>query len=383
MKFPSRKPVRVWKTPVNGFDSWTVSYWEGNKRIRKRFPTKGAANKEASRISTSLAAGERNVIDSSSLATAKRVEQLCASIGVAPEVMASEYVKLRQAIPDASIEAITECWREHRAGIVDKPVSDVVTELLEYVRQAGNSDVWRRSLDTRLNGLGDALKKPFSAISADDIAGWFNRNDWTGVTQNNRRTAIAQLEKFAIERKYRPKDSNLLALVPRPNTQGKDIQVFTPNELKTLLKAAPSKIRHYLAIAAFSGIRQAEILRLRWENFSGGWIRIDAGKTKTKMRRIVPVLPALEAQIEDRPASGPVWDVKPDSAASSIIDLAKEAGIKWKRNALRHSFVSYRLAATQNASQVAMESGNSERMIHRHYKELVTQIQAEEWFAIR
>jgi hypothetical protein len=30
--------------------------------------------------------------------------------------------------------------------------------------------------------------------------------------------------------------------------------------------------------------------------------------------------------------------------------LAQEAGIKWKHNALRHSFASYRLAQIQNAN---------------------------------
>jgi len=35
----------------------------------------------------------------------------------------------------------------------------------------------------------------------------------------------------------------------------------------------------------------------------------------------------------------------------------------WKHNALRHSFISYRLAAVQNTAQVALEAGNSPQMI--------------------
>ena len=55
---------------------------------------------------------------------------------------------------------------------------------------------------------------------------------------------------------------------------------------------------------------------------------------------------------------------------------------KWKHNALRHSFISYRVAQTQNVAQVALEAGNSPQMIFKHYRELVTPKEAEAWFAI-
>ena len=54
----------------------------------------------------------------------------------------------------------------------------------------------------------------------------------------------------------------------------------------------------------------------------------------------------------------------------------------WKHNALRHSFISYRLAAVQNTAQVALEAGNSPQMIFQHYRELVRPADAEKWFAV-
>ena len=54
----------------------------------------------------------------------------------------------------------------------------------------------------------------------------------------------------------------------------------------------------------------------------------------------------------------------------------------WKHNALRHSFISYRLAAVQNTAQVALEAGNSPQMIFQHYRELVRPVDAEKWFAV-
>lgn len=47
------------------------------------------------------------------------------------------------------------------------------------------------------------------------------------------------------------------------------------------------------------------------------------------------------------------------------------------------AFCSYRLAQTRNAAQVAMEAGNSQTMIHRHYAELVRPEEGQRWFRIQ
>ena len=56
--------------------------------------------------------------------------------------------------------------------------------------------------------------------------------------------------------------------------------------------------------------------------------------------------------------------------------------MKWKQNALRHSFISYRMAMVKDANQVALEAGNSPDIIFRNYLELVTQTQARNWFGV-
>ena len=54
----------------------------------------------------------------------------------------------------------------------------------------------------------------------------------------------------------------------------------------------------------------------------------------------------------------------------------------WKHNALRHSFISYRVAEIKNVAQVALEAGNSPEMIFEHYRELVTADAAGKWFSV-
>jgi hypothetical protein len=60
----------------------------------------------------------------------------------------------------------------------------------------------------------------------------------------------------------------------------------------------------------------------------------------------------------------------------------KAEEFNWKHNALRHSFISYRVAQTQNVAQVALEAGNTPQMIFQHYRELVRQTEAKKWFSL-
>ena len=56
---------------------------------------------------------------------------------------------------------------------------------------------------------------------------------------------------------------------------------------------------------------------------------------------------------------------------------------KWPRNAPRHSFASYHLAHFKNAESLALEMGHQDtKMIHEHYKALVTERSAKNYWAI-
>jgi len=65
-------------------------------------------------------------------------------------------------------------------------------------------------------------------------------------------------------------------------------------------------------------------------------------------------------------------------------DLGVKAKIPggWRQNALRHSFISYRVALTGDVARTALEAGNSPKMIFRHYREVVEEDAAKTWFSI-
>lgn len=63
--------------------------------------------------------------------------------------------------------------------------------------------------------------------------------------------------------------------------------------------------------------------------------------------------------------------------------IAKDAGLRWKRNGLRHGYGTYRLAILKNEAQVALEMGNTPAMVFRHYRAVTTEDTARQWFAVR
>ena len=102
------------------------------------------------------------------------------------------------------------------------------------------------------------------------------------------------------------------------------------------------------------------------------------GKTEEDLKR-------AEAQAKELAAKRPKGKLR--SQKGEVPPGAETAEIEgWepfacKHNALRHSFIGYRLGAIQNTAQVALEAGNSPQMIFRHYRELVRPTEAEKWFA--
>jgi len=76
--------------------------------------------------------------------------------------------------------------------------------------------------------------------------------------------------------------------------------------------------------------------------------------------------------------------VVPVGARGKLERVRKRAGLtSWPKNGLRHSFASYRLAATNNAPAVAAELGHSTpAMLYANYRELVLPEEAERYWQI-
>jgi len=163
----------------------------------------------------------------------------------------------------------------------------------------------------------------------------------------------------------------------------KSIKIHSPEELDKLLQQATGTLRLIIGIAAFAGLRTAELLRLSWNDLKSNYIEVRAENAKTRARRLVPVSSALQVLIKDYPhESGAIWSDSASWFRDSIAKVYQEVGVPKNPYALRHSFISYRLALTGDEKSTALEAGNTPDMIFQHYRELVTKEEAEKWFDV-
>jgi hypothetical protein len=112
-------------------------------------------------------------------------------------------------------------------------------------------------------------------------------------------------------------------------------------------------------------------------------IRLDVPVTDPAGRRTVEITKRLTDWLAGpyKPA-GKVWTGGHYEFYRMQQSIAKEAGMVWKQNALRHTCISAKVAATGNVPQVAFESGNSVQVIKLHYLNLMRPTEAEAWFAV-
>ena len=142
----------------------------------------------------------------------------------------------------------------------------------------------------------------------------------------------------------------------------------------------------YLAVAAFCGLRTAEIMRLYWSEVhltgTERFVEIKAGNANTASRRTVPITDNCAAWLEHyAKPSGPVINLS-RADKQLFLYLAEKSGVPWKHNGLRHSFISYRLGVVKDVGQVSLEAGNSPQMVFKHYCQLVRESEAKAWFSI-
>jgi integrase len=321
------------------------------------------------------------------LTSAQRENHLAAERLITPFNMplvaaVEEYARCRQLLGDVPLmAAIQEFVRRNRGVQLGVKVPDLIAEFVKAKAEDNLSRIYRFQLSGSVKRFAAAFPGEILIIKSGDIDRWLRSLNHTPVTRNSLHRCIKVFFSFAKSRGYLPQSEATAAeLVPIAKEGETRTEIFQPAEMTKLLAAASSEELALLAIGGFAGLRMAEIKRLEWKavDLDRRIIMLRADQAKTASRRIVPISDNLAAWIELLPREGKVVS----KVAPDLTKLAEKLGMEWPRNALRHSYISYRLAVVKDAAKVALEAGNSPDIIFKHYRELVTEPEAKEWFAI-
>ena len=290
---------KIYFTPTtNGYDAFTLSYYQDGKRKREQFGALVAARKRGNQVLGDLSKGR---IQSASMTLEQQQEYFSGEkylegTGVGVAAACKGYAEILKKKSSENVPVKT----------VQQTVDDFMAAKREgratRVRSSGRivSERYLDDLDRKLTAFAGRFHCLIGAVTGRDINDFIHKLDVEGRTKNNYRQAINVLFEFARKQKYLPRDHAVMDEVEAAAEADFEIEIFTPDELRKLLTHAHADLQPVLAIGAFAGLRSAEIERLEWSeiNLRDGFIEVKAKKAKTRARRLAPVPDNLAAWLK-------------------------------------------------------------------------------------
>ena len=385
VKFGSAS-VSIYLSESKGRKRYFIAHDRDGKQIRKAFPDLAAAKKEALFVAQRIQSGIQHVTDLKPHERdhyAKAVE-LLSTLDLPLVAAIEDYVQARKLSESESLTSMAADYRKFFKPLTRRVlVPELVLELIAAREQDGASKTYVSQLKTILNRFATAFPGAILGISSSDIDAWLRGLPVSASSRNSMLVCVKVLFSYARTQNCLPAEQMTAPeQIKKVKIKQNDVSVFTPEEMRKLLHAAPPHLIPILAVGAFSGIRMAELNRLDWSaiDLERGHIELRADQAKTASRRLIPITDNLRAWIEPLPKKGKL--VCHAGMHREVTSLARALKMEWPRNVLRHSFISYRIAVVKSADQVALEAGNSPAIIFKNYRELATEDQADEWFGI-
>lgn len=183
--------------------------------------------------------------------------------------------------------------------------------------------------------LGDLEVKALKATGArNTLLTWRNRYQKTPRTADHLLSAVAQVLKWA--RDNGKTDADPLQDWPRLYSVDRSHVIWTPAEIERICLHAEPELQRAVLLAAYTGLRQGDLLRLTWADIGDATI---TRKTRKRGRTVhIPIVPELRTVLDACPKGDWLQVLTKDGAPWRVSTLEKrfsiaraKAGIVGKR----------------------------------------------------
>ncbi len=365
--------INVYPVTIKGRECWRFDVIENGKRKYLTRSTLAAAKKEAlNRAQATFRGGaDLSKLKEEEVESVQRLLKLGLTRSLVNDIIAWHDKKFSKILMGVAMDEFLDAKK--------------VTQ--------GDSRENVKTLTSHLKLLDPLRKKMLNAISVKDLKGQFRPNHQPR-TRNNIAGSWRTFFNWCENAEYLPHGEKTAAERIEKSIVPVEVPTtYTPKELKIILSNAADDFLAWAALAAFAGIRTAEVyplpnsdkIPLDWSDFKWeqGVIKIKPRTSKVRKGRTVPINAALKSWLEPiKKDSGRVGDLTMPSSGEN--PETKRLGSLiggWKSNALRHSFISNR-GAQIGLALTAREAGNSEAQCARYYDDAKTEKEAAEWFAV-
>jgi len=304
-----------------------------------------------------------------------------------------EFDAAKKICEGANLIDVALFWREHAELRTEnkKTVAEVATEVANYIEKRDVSPAFRHTATTYIARFATAFqKRDIATIKNKEIVEWL-------LSLNLAPRSIVAVRNVVSYLFRRAKAMDYVKILPEidrsllPKIQPASVLTLTTEETRRVMNACLYSEKKYIAnfaLRLFCGLRAAEAGRMQWE-----WIDevrrrivIPAQICKTRDDWVLqcPTLPeTIFKWLAVVPANEKHGAVPAPSPAKDV-SIFKQAGMKWRRNALRHTFCTMHVSLFDSADKTAtLLKHKGTEMLYRHYlAKLVSKEEAEAYFAL-
>jgi len=365
--------VRVGQSKVKVYSSggvrprFTVVWYSGSERKRFETTDPEKALHQAKKVVGALAVNEET--SSHASINQERIK---------------EFLQADALLQGVNLIDLAKFYREHAQH---QTVS--VTDICEAFETsiAGRSAKHKKSVKGHLKKFKAAFSGPIQKVTVAALDDYLLTMEHPKTRKNHRGT-ICSVFKFAQRKGFLPHGPTAADRTESPRTEPADPPTLSPSDLAKMLEGCEDKkIKAFLVVGAFSGIRSAEIQRLRWRDIKDDCVILGSDKTKTKRRRLAEVADNLKLWVKDLRGNDDDLITYPEDKYfylyKGLAKLCDKQGVKWGHNCLRHTFVSAHLEVHKDPPRTCKTSGHSLDTLLTCYLKLIPLSQAKAWFEIK
>jgi site-specific recombinase XerD len=371
----------------NGVISWRVSGLLAGVRIRKNLKTREEAAVEKASLeikAIQLASGIR-------LATTFLTDD---------QLREAESLFHRVAGTARPLSALVDyALAHHREADKPRPLAECVAAYLATKKREQERDlISPRQYDSIKRDLERFAKQSPKTSLGDFTPAVLTQHLERGRpapslnTFNNRRGVFSTFFKYALQQDWIT--TNPILKIPHhriAHRRGSAVTI-TAEQAESLMHYAENYAAGvmvpYFALCLFAGIRPSirdgEISKLDVGsiNLATGVIHIEPEVSKVRMKRHVTIHPNLVRWLQAYPLDK--FPLIPKNAKNYRRKILRHFSISSDdaHDILRHTFISMHVAKYRSMGEAALQAGNSESIIRKHYLDLKTPAEAEQFFGI-
>ena len=363
----------------SGAISWRLSGWVAGVRIRKNFKTReeAAAEKASQEIrALQTASGLRSGTTFLTDVQLREAEDAFRRLDGRPH-------SLLFYLDHALIN-----YREPgRQKVLTEAVSEYVAVKVKEMERTLISTAQVRSIQNELKMLLRYFPAgSVSQFTTSNLTTYLERGDPSLKTYNNRRGLLSTFFKFAFHKDWIAVNPVEKTPHHRINHRRGSATTINAEQATTLMDFLESyehgALVPYFALCLFAGIRPSprdgEIARLLPQHIrlDTGVILIEPEVSKVRMKRMVKIQPNLAAWL----GAYPFTPIKSSYIEYHRLKISER--FKLTHDVLRHTFISMFVAKFRSMGEAALQAGNSESIIRKHYLDLKNPEEAEQFFGI-